>query len=237
MTPSILALKILCQPHLMPVHFLEYLEQDQAQRATSEFRSETLKQLQDILAAVRTELDTSEYGTLPTANSPVTATAADSLAGVQTVIFSSEGLSGVLVGGRPLEIGAVILGSLARGESCRIPVGLAELEALEFSWEQDKLHIRFDTAYGRFWTDKGRDEYRPPQKTLVVSERSRKKYGGSLTIKGYGQDLGFQAAFSRRLKTMGSVPTLSIPNGRGLHMAFALGDEVLREVILLLLEA
>lgn len=235
MNPSHLALKILCQPHMTLMHLAEYVEQEAVQKATSEFRADILKRQQDILDLLSSELDSSEHRSLSIANSLDTTTAAP-LTGVHTVIFSSEGLTNVLVDSGPVEIGDVIFGSLARGERCRIPIGLAELKELEFSWEHEKVSLHFVKALGRFGTKEGLDEYRPPQDTLVVSERSRKKYGGSLTIKDYGPDVDVQAVFRRRLRTVTSAPTLSVPNSRGLHITFIHGDEVLREVMLLLLD-
>ena len=236
MNPSHLALKILCQPHMTLLYLAEYLEQEETQKDTLEFRADMTSQLREILAAVRAPVNPSEHRSRPIVSSRITSTTVAPLTGIQTVIFSFEGLSRVLVSGGPVEIGVVVFGSLALGESCRIPVGLSELEALEISWDQDKLSLQFATAYGRFGTNKNREDYRPPQDTLIVSERSRKKYVGSLTIKGYGQDVGVQAGFSRSLKTSSSAPILSVPGGRGLHMMFTRGDEVLREVMLLLLD-
>ena len=236
MNPSHLALKILCQPHMTLLHFAEYVDQVEAQKATTEFRADTLKQLRDILATVRSEVDTSEHFSPSIANSPPRPTTATPLVGIQTVIFSSEGLTKVLVEGGPVEFGDVVFGSLARGESCRIPVGLAELKALEFSWEHEKISVCFATALGRFGTKESLEDYRPPQDTLVVSERSRKKYSGYLTIKSYGLDIGVQAMCRKRLKTVSSAPALSVPNSRGLHITFTDGDNLLREVMLLLLD-
>lgn len=235
MNPSHLALKILCQPSMTLVHLAEYMEQEKALQATSEFRADTLKQLRAILAAASSRVDASEHRSPSSVNSPATTSAA-TLAGIQTVIFSSVDLTNVLLDGGPIEIGDVVFGSLVRGERCRIPVGLAELKGLDLSWEDHKVSLRFTTALGRFGTKKSLDDYRPPQDTLVVSELSRKRYGGSLTIKDYGPDVGFQTVCRRHLRTVTSTPTLCVPNSRGLHITFTRGVDVLHEVILLLVD-